>query len=90
MARVIPGYTINALVAANFDNLSIYAGRDQEGAAALYATGSYTVSTTPGGVSKPDQLFSSVTVQLTPAQATAIRTFITNNLVGPANEQEGL
>lgn len=90
MSRVIPGYTINALTAANFNSLTISAQTDGAGGTVLMCSGSYKVSTTPPNMPNPDQLFQSVTVTLTPAQVTAIRSFITNNLVGPANAQEGL
>lgn len=90
MSRAIPGYTINTLTAGDFTNLSIFEQSDGSGGTVLLCSGSYKVKTTPADTPNPDQNFTSVTVTLTPAQVNAIRTFITNNLVGPANAQEGL
>lgn len=90
MSRVITGYTINTLAASDFYNLSVSAQSDGSGGTVLLATGSYRVKTTPADTPNPDQKFGSVTVTLSPAQVTALRNFITNNLVAPANTQEGL
>ena len=90
MSRTVTGYTINALTASDFYNISISQQSDGQGGSVLIATGSYKVKTTPADTPNPDQRFGAATVTLSAAQTTALRTFITNNLVGPANAQEGL
>lgn len=88
MPRVVPGYTIEDVTSADFSGITITKQSDGAGGSVLMATGSYKVRTNPANASTPDQRFSSVTVTLSAAQATALRTFITNNLVAPANQQE--
>ena len=86
MARVVPQYTINDLVAADIH--SIFISRVN---GAVTATASYTItsSNAPNGAIM-DQKFPSVTVPIQGAALTALNNFITSNVIPAANTQEGL
>lgn len=85
MPRAVPGYTINALTAADIHTIMISRVNG-----AVTAVCSYTVTSNAPAGTLNDQRFPSISVPIQGAALTALNNFITSNVVPAANTQEGL
>lgn len=86
IADLAISYTLRPVTAADCLSVSVSRQTNGQGGTVLVATFTFEVKDTNGAVRETG----ATTIQLTPAQASSLATFITNNGVPAFNTQRGL
>lgn len=86
MPKVVPGYTIQSVTAAECKGITFSRQTDGSGSTVVVATGEFEMKDEQARVVGSG----SVSLQLSAAQRTQLNTFVTANLAPAFNSQEGL